>query len=134
MVLLNHVSITMVLWIFKDGNLTTVNVTDADNGTIVKFDVNTTNITTDAAGNATAANRNNIATAGDVADAINNVRNMPLTFAGDTGTNVTRKLGETVKLVGGVTDETKLSDGNIGVVADGTDKLEIKLAKDIKAW
>lgn len=117
---------------FKDGNLTTVNVTDADNGTIVKFDVNTTNITTDAAGNATAANRNNIATAGDVADAINNVRNMPLTFAGDTGTNVTRKLGETVKLVGGVTDETKLSDGNIGVVANGNDKLEIKLAKDIK--
>ena len=116
---------------FKDGNLTTVNVTDADNGTIVKFDVNTTNITTDAAGNATAANRNNIATAGDVADAINNVRNMPLTFAGDTGTNVTRKLGETVKLVGGVTDAAKLSDGNIGVVADGTDKLEIKLAKDI---
>ena len=117
---------------FKDGNLTTVNVTDAENGTIVKFDVNTTNITTDAAGNATAANRNNIATAGDVADAINNVRNMPLTFAGDTGTNVTRKLGETVKLVGGVTDETKLSDGNIGVVANGNDKLEIKLAKDIK--
>lgn len=117
---------------FKDGNLTTVNVTDADNGTIVKFDVNTTNITTDAAGNATAANRNNIATAGDVADAINNVRNMPLTFAGDTGTNVTRKLGETVNLVGGVTDATKLSDDNIGVVADGTDKLEIKLAKDIK--
>lgn len=117
---------------FKDGNLTTVNVTDADNGTIVKFDVNTTNITTDAAGNATAANRNNIATAGDVSDAINKVRNMPLTFAGDTGTNVTRKLGETVNLVGGVTDATKLSDDNIGVVADGTDKLEIKLAKDIK--
>ena len=117
---------------FKDGNLTTVNVTDADNGTIVKFDVNTTNFTTDAAGNVTAANPNNIATAGDVAEAINNVRNMPLTFAGDTGTNVTRKLGETVKVVGGVTDETKLSDGNIGVVANGNDKLEIKLAKDIK--
>ncbi len=117
---------------FKDGNLTTVNVTDADNGTIVKFDVNTTNITTDAAGNATAANRNNLATAGDVTDAINKVRNMPLTFAGDTGTNVTRKLGETVKLVGGETDESKLSNGNIGVVADGADKLEIKLAKDIK--
>lgn len=118
---------------FKDGNLTTVNVTDADNGTIVKFDVNTTNITTDATtGNATAANPNNIATAGDVTSAINKVRNMPLTFAGDTGTNVTRKLGETVNLVGGVTDATKLSDDNIGVVADGTDKLEIKLAKDIK--
>ena len=117
---------------FKDGNLTTVNVTDADNGTIVKFDVNTTNFTTDAAGNVTAANRNNLATAGDVTDAINKVRNMPLTFAGDTGTNVTRKLGETVKLVGGVTDAAQLSDGNIGVVANGQDKLEIKLAKDIK--
>ena len=118
---------------FKDGNLTTVNVTDADNGTIVKFDVNTTNITTDATtGNATAANPNNIATAGDVTDAINKVRNMPLTFAGDTGKDVERKLGETVKLVGGETDATKLSDGNIGVVANGQDKLEIKLAKDIK--
>lgn len=117
---------------FKDGNLTTVNVTDADNGTIVKFDVNTTNITTDAAGNATAANPSNLATAGDVTSAINTVRNMPLTFAGDTGNNVTRKLGETVKLVGGVTDAAKLSDGNIGVVANGQDKLEIKLAKDIK--
>lgn len=117
---------------FKDGNLTTVNVTDADNGTIVKFDVNTTNITTDATGNATAANPNNIATAGDVTDAINKVRNMPLTFAGDTGKDVERKLGEKVNLVGGVTDATKLSDGNIGVVANGNDKLEIKLAKDIK--
>ena len=116
---------------FKDGNLTTVNVTDADNGTIVKFDVNTTNFTTDAAGNVTAANPNNIATAGDVAEAINNVRNMPLTFAGDTGTNVTRKLGETVKVIGGETNAAKLSDGNIGVVANGQDKLEIKLAKDI---
>ena len=117
---------------FKDGNLTTANVTDTENGTIVKFDVNTTNITTDAAGNATAENPNNLATAGDVTSAINKVRNMPLTFAGDAGKDVERKLGEKVNLVGGVTDETKLSDGNIGVVADGTDKLEIKLAKDIK--
>ena len=71
----------------------------------------------------------------NVNDAINQTAKQafsPLTFAGDTGNNVTRKLGETVNLVGGVTDKTKLSDGNIGVVADGTDKLEIKLAKDIK--
>jgi len=46
---------------FKDGNLTTANVTKTPNGTIVKFDVNTTNITTDATtGNATATNPNNI--------------------------------------------------------------------------
>ena len=59
------------------------------------------------------------------------VKNEGLTFAGDTGANVKRKLGDTINIVGGA-DATKLSDGNIGVVADGTDKLEIKLAKDIK--
>ena len=117
---------------FVNGTLTTANVTDNGNGSNVTFNVNTTTIETGEDGNATAANPSNLATAGDVTTAINKVRNMPLTFAGDTGTNVTRKLGETVKLVGGVTDATNLSDGNIGVVADGTDKLEIKLAKDIK--
>ena len=55
----------------------------------------------------------------------------PLTFAGDSGTNVTRKLGETLNVKGGVTDATKLTDGNIGVVADGTDTLTVKLAKDL---
>ena len=74
-------------------------------------------------------------TVNNVNEAINQTAKQafsPLTFAGDTGKNVARKLGETVKLVGGETDTAKLSDGNIGVVADGTDKLEIKLAKDIK--
>ena len=117
---------------FVNGTLTTASVTDNGNGSDVTFNVNTTTITTDdTTGNATAANPNNIATAGDVTDAINKVRNMPLTFAGDTGKDVERKLGQKVNLVGGVTDKAKLSDGNIGVVADGTDKLEIKLAKNI---
>ena len=74
-------------------------------------------------------------TVNNVNEAINQTAKQafsPLTFAGDTGKNVERKLGETVNLVGGETDTAKLSDGNIGVVADGTDKLEIKLAKDIK--
>ena len=97
---------------FKDGNLTTVNVTDADNGTIVKFDVNTTNITTNATtGNATAANPNNIATAGDVTSAINNVRNMPITFTGNTGSAV-KKLGESLGIVGDGTDITSTADAN----------------------
>ena len=117
---------------FVNGTLTTASVTDNGNGSNVTFNVNTTTIETDGDGNATAANPSNLATAGDVTSAINKVRNMPLTFAGDTGTNVTRKLGETVKVVGGEKDATKLSDGNIGVVANGKDKLEIKLAKDIK--
>ena len=96
---------------FKDGNLTTVNVTDAENGTIVKFDVNTTNITTDGQGNATAANPNNIATAGDVTDAINKVRNMPITFTGNTGSAV-KKLGESLGIVGDGTDITSTADAN----------------------
>jgi autotransporter adhesin len=73
--------------------------------------------------------------ANNVNDAINQTAKQafsPLTFAGDTGTNVTRKLGETVNLVGGEKDTAKLSNGNIGVVANGNDKLEIKLARDIK--
>ena len=97
---------------FKDGNLTTVNVTDAENGTIVKFDVNTTNITTDATtGNATAANPNNIATAGDVTSAINKVRNMPITFTGNSGSAV-KKLGESLGIVGDGTDITSTADAN----------------------
>ena len=97
---------------FKDGNLTTVNVTDAENGTIVKFDVNTTNITTNTTtGNATATNPNNIATAGDVTDAINKVRNMPITFTGNTGSAV-KKLGESLGIVGDGTDITSTADAN----------------------
>ena len=96
---------------FKDGNLTTANVTKTPNGTIVKFDVNTTNITTDAAGNATAENPNNLATAGDVTSAINKVRNMPITFTGNSGSAV-KKLGDTLGIVGDGTDITSTADAN----------------------
>ena len=97
---------------FKDGNLTTVNVTDAENGTIVKFDVNTTNITTNTTtGNATATNPNNIATAGDVTSAINKVRNMPITFTGNSGSAV-KKLGESLGIVGDGTDITSTADAS----------------------
>ena len=44
----------------------------------------------------------------------------------------TRKLGEQTNIVGGVADASKLADGNIGVVSNGTDTLNIKLAKDVK--
>ena len=44
----------------------------------------------------------------------------------------TRTLGEQTNIVGGVTDTSKLADGNIGVVSNGTDTLNIKLAKDVK--
>ena len=55
---------------------------------------------------------------------------VPLTFADDTGTNVTRKLGDTLTIKGGQADASKLTDSNIGVVA-GDDGLTVKLAKTL---
>lgn len=54
-----------------------------------------------------------------------------LDFAGDSGKNVHRNLSEILTIKGGLTDASKLSDNNIGVVANGTDALVVKLAKDI---
>ncbi|USA51290.1 ESPR-type extended signal peptide-containing protein [Acinetobacter sp. C26G] len=64
--------------------------------------------------------------------AIEDLANTALTFQVDSGTNVQRKLGETLNVVGGVTDASKLTDNNIGVIADGNNKLTVKLAKDVK--
>ncbi|WP_353620016.1 MULTISPECIES: YadA-like family protein, partial [unclassified Acinetobacter] len=77
-------------------------------------------------------NAYNAVNAGDLNNAVTDVTNKGLTFAGDTGKDVQRKLGETTKVVGGVTDPTQLSANNIGVVADGTDTLTVQLAKDLK--
>jgi|GEM_PF-189883 len=43
-----------------------------------------------------------------------------------------RKMNEKTTINGGVTDKDKLTDGNIGVVSNGTDTLTVKLAKDLK--
>ncbi len=51
-----------------------------------------------------------------------------LNFDGDTGDTVNRQLGQTLTVKGGATN---LSDNNIGVVADGTNTLTVKLAKDL---
>ena len=61
-----------------------------------------------------------VAYAGDVKD------------AAAAANKFTRKLGEQTNIVGGVTDTSKLTDGNIGVISNGTDTLNIKLAKDLK--
>ena len=52
-------------------------------------------------------------------------------FGGDTGNTSVRKHGEVLSIKGGVTDTTKLSDNNIGVVSDGAGTLNVKLAKDL---
>ena len=54
----------------------------------------------------------------------------PLTFTGDnTGTNVAKKLGETLNIKGNANTDA-LTENNIGVVANG-DTLNIKLAKTL---
>lgn len=53
-------------------------------------------------------------------------------YAGDSGKALQQKLNSTTNIKGGIADATKLSDNNIGVVADGKDTLTVKLAKDIK--
>ncbi|WP_434986759.1 YadA-like family protein [Vreelandella zhaodongensis] len=60
---------------------------------------------------------------------VDNGLNNPLTFMGDSGTEFDRKLGETTNVVGGA--EGGLTEGNIGVVADGEDTLTIQLAENI---
>ena len=59
-------------------------------------------------------------------------------YAGDVkGTGATdnkfiQRLGAQTNIVGGVADTSKLSDNNIGVVSNGTDTLNVKLAKELK--
>ena len=54
-------------------------------------------------------------------------------YGGDSGTVIKKKLNNQVNVKGGITDTAKLSnDDNIGVVADGTDTLMLRLAKDLK--
>ncbi|WP_343795009.1 hypothetical protein, partial [Sphingomonas trueperi] len=60
-----------------------------------------------------------------VDNTVNELGDTPLTFAGDSGTPFERRLGEQTNVVGGATGE--LTDGNIGVVADGEDTLTIQL-------
>ena len=52
-------------------------------------------------------------------------------FDGDTGTTITRKLDETLNIKGNTATSAVLTDGNIGVVANGTDTLLVKLAQKI---
>ena len=66
------------------------------------------------------------------ADAANTaVTTKGIKFDGDTGTTITRKLDETLNIKGNTAASAVLTDGNIGVVSDGTDTLLVKLAQKI---
>ena len=85
----------------------------------------------------------NIAPGTDGTDAVNKsqldtavqeVAAKPLSFSGDNkeAGKFDRTLGTEVKVVGGETEESKLSDNNIGVIGNKTDTLTVKLAKSLK--
>ena len=59
---------------------------------------------------------------------INNTIDKGLNFGGDSGAVINKKLGEKLEIKGGASAD--LTDGNIGVVSDGT-KLNVKLKKDV---
>ncbi len=100
----------------KDGTNTTITITKGGKpGVDGKDDETTTRVVyTDANGNGQqVANLND-----------------GLKFVGDAGNIIGKKLNETLTIKGGVTDESKLTDGNIGVISkDGV--LNVKLAKNL---
>ena len=54
-------------------------------------------------------------------------------YGGDTGAVIKKKLNEQVNVIGGITDESKLTtEDNLGVVSDGSNNLKVKMAKDLK--
>ena len=54
-------------------------------------------------------------------------------YGGDTGTVIKKKLNNQVNVKGGISDESKLAtEDNIGVVSDGSDTLNLRLAKELK--
>ncbi|WP_141565458.1 ESPR-type extended signal peptide-containing protein, partial [Neisseria sicca] len=78
---------------------------------------------------ASVANYNNV---GSALTALSNAVRTPLYFEGDSGEKIDRLLGSTVAVKGGQNNADKLSENNIGVVADkNSGTLNVKLAKEL---
>ena len=104
-----------------DGTTTgaTTKLTNVANGTV-------------AANSKEAVNGGQLFDVKTIADAANTaVTTKGIKFDGDTGTTITRKLDETLNIKGNTATSAVLTDGNIGVVSNGTDTLLIKLARNI---
>ena len=78
---------------------------------------------------ASVANYNKV---GDALTALSSAVRTPLYFEGDSGEKIDRLLGSTVAVKGGQNNADKLSENNIGVVADkNSGTLNVKLAKEL---
>ena len=65
-----------------------------------------------------------------ITDNSTNLTKKGLNFQADSGELIHKDLGQTLDVVGGISDKAKLSDNNIGVVSENG-KLNVKLAKDL---
>ena len=104
-----------------DGTTTgaTTKLTNVANGTV-------------AANSKEAVNGGQLFDVKTTADAANTaVTTKGIKFDGDTGTTITRKLDETLNIKGNTATSAVLTDGNIGVISNGTDTLLVKLAQKI---
>nr|WP_324187731.1 YadA-like family protein [Lonepinella koalarum] len=117
----------------KDGSLTVNGTTINNNGTISGVANGTLSATSTEAVNGSqlfATNQNVTNNTNNIANNTASI-NKGTVYGGDSGDAFTLKLGEQANVKGGITDTTKLSDNNIGVVSDGKDTLMVKLAKDL---
>lgn len=97
-----------------------------------------TGIEKDGAGNITEASKTNAANIGDVQtiteSATNGLTNKGLTFAANSGTNYTAKLGSTVKIQGTTKkDGHEYTADNLTTEIDGSGNITIKMDKNISA-
>ena len=65
-----------------------------------------------------------------ITDNGSNLTKKGLNFKGDDATSIHKDLGETLDINGGISDASKLSNNNIGVVSENG-KLNVKLAKEL---
>ena len=113
----------------------------------VKYDINNgvvdkTKVTLEGANGTTITNVKDGAVTATSTDAINGSQlfktkeeliNKGMRFGADSGNVINKKLGEQVNVKGGITEASKLTaEDNIGVVSDGSNDLQVRLAKDLK--
>ncbi|WP_301335910.1 beta strand repeat-containing protein, partial [Moraxella catarrhalis] len=115
--------------------------TIAKKKTSVKAGANETHITVNSS-NGTGGTEYTVSLSDIAKNAINKVNRITVNeddinqittgmkFQGDTGTAVNRKFGETLKVIGGKSRSSELTDNNIGVTSAGT-QLKIQLAKTL---
>ncbi|TCM63697.1 trimeric autotransporter adhesin, partial [Acinetobacter calcoaceticus] len=110
---------------------TTANSTQATDGRITTTGGTSLSNVATAGDYTDVKNASNGVNAGDLNNAVIDVTNKGLSFAGNSGSPVQKKLGETLDIVGGLADGKTSSAENIRTVTNDEGQLEIQLAKNL---